>query len=30
MILGKKKRLKYTLKFGSITIKEPDEVELCK
>ena len=28
MILGKKKRLKYTLKFGSITIKEPDEVEL--
>ena len=28
MILGKKKRLKYTLKFGSISIKESDEVEL--
>ena len=28
MILGKKKRLKYSLKIGSITIKESDEVEL--
>ena len=28
MILGKKKRLKYNLKTGSITIKESDEVEL--
>ena len=28
MILGKKKRLKYTLKFGSIFIKESDEIEL--
>ena len=28
MILGKKNRLKYSLKIGSITIKEPDEVEL--
>ena len=28
MILGKKKRLKCTLKFGSISIKESDEVEL--
>ena len=28
MILGKKKRLKYSLKIGSITIKESDEVDL--
>ena len=28
MILGKKNRLKYSLKTGSITIKESDEVEL--
>ena len=28
MILGKKKRLKYSLKIGSITIKESEEVEL--
>ena len=28
IILGKKKRLKYSLKIRSITIKEPDEVEL--
>ena len=28
MILGKKKRLKYSLKIGSIIIKESDEVEL--
>ena len=28
MIFGKKKRLKYSLKIGSITIKESDEVEL--
>ena len=28
MILGKKKRLKYSPKIGSITIKESDEVEL--
>ena len=28
MILGKKKRLKYSLKIGSITIKESGEVEL--
>ena len=28
MILGKKKRLKYSLKIRSITIKESDEVEL--
>ena len=28
MILGKKNRLKYSLKIGSITIKESDEVEL--
>ena len=28
MILGKKKHLKYSLKIGSITIKESDEVEL--
>ena len=28
MILAKKNRLKYSLKIGSITIKEPDEVEL--
>ena len=28
MILAKKKRLKYSLKFGSITIKESEEVEL--
>ena len=28
MILGKKKRLKYSLKIGSTTIKESDEVEL--
>ena len=27
-ILGKKKRLNYSLKIGSITIKEPDEVDL--
>ena len=27
MILGKKNRLKYSLKIGSITVKEPDEVE---
>ena len=30
MILGKKKRLKYSLKIGSITIKESDEVELLE
>ena len=30
MILGKKKRLKYSLKIGSITIKESDEVELLR
>ena len=28
LILGKKKRLKYSLKIGSITIKESDEVDL--
>ena len=28
MILGKKNRLKYSLKIGSITIKESDQVEL--
>ena len=28
MMLGKKKRLKYSLKIRSITIKESDEVEL--
>ena len=28
MILGKKNRLKYSLKIGSITVKEPDKVEL--
>ena len=28
MILGKKKRLKYSLKIKSITIKESDQVEL--
>ena len=28
MMLGKKIRLKYSLKIGSITIKESDEVEL--
>ena len=28
MILGKKNRLKYSLKIGSITIKESDKVEL--
>ena len=28
MILGKKNGLKYSLKIGSITIKESDEVEL--
>ena len=28
MILGRKNRLKYGLKIGSITVKEPDEVEL--
>ena len=28
MILEKKNRLKYSLKVGSITIKESDEVEL--
>ena len=28
MILGKKNRFKYSLKIGSITIKESDEVEL--
>ena len=28
MILGKKNRLKYSLKIGSITVKESDEVEL--
>ena len=28
MILGKKNRLKYSLKIGSITIKESNEVEL--
>ena len=28
MILGKKNRLKYSLKIGSITIKESIEVEL--
>ena len=28
MILGKKKRLKYSLKIGSIIIKDSDEVEL--
>ena len=28
MILGKKNRLKYSLKIGSITIKESDEVQL--
>ena len=30
MILEKKKRLKYSLKIGSITIKESDEVELLR
>ena len=30
MILGKKKRLKYSLKIGSITMKESDEVELLE
>ena len=28
MILGKKNRLKYSVKIGSITIKKSDEVEL--
>ena len=28
MILGKKNRLKYSLKIGSTTVKESDEVEL--
>ena len=28
MILAKKKHLKYSLKFGSITIKESEDVEL--
>ena len=28
MIHGKKNLLKYSLKIGSITVKEPDEVEL--
>ena len=30
MILGKNKRLKDSLKIGSITIKETDEVELLE
>ena len=30
MILGKKNRLKYSLKFGSIAIKESDKVELLE
>ena len=30
MILGKKNHLKYSLKIGSITIKESDEVELLR
>ena len=30
IILGKKKRLKYSLKIGSITIKESDEVDLLE
>ena len=30
MILGKKNRLKFSLKIGSITIKESDEVELLE
>ena len=28
MVLGKKNHLKYSLKFGSVTVKESDEVEL--
>ena len=30
MKLGKKNRFKYSLKIGSITIKESDEVELLR
>ena len=28
MILGKKNRVKYSLKIGCITVQEPDEAEL--
>ena len=30
MILGKKNRLKYSLKIGYVTVKESDEVELLR
>ena len=30
MVLGKKNRLKYSLKIGSITVKESEEVELLR
>ena len=30
MILGKKNRLKHSLKIGCITVREPDEVELLE